>query len=123
MTGQAERVSTVTPRRSFLAILSDLAGAEVESLADLLRTFNDQNGVQVAYKAFYNRLARLGFATFIRGMCPRLIEHLRLQALAPHTPLVPEAGAGRALSARTPAGGRRCTAPASRFPCRAKPCR
>jgi len=65
MTGQAERVSTVTPRRSFLAILSDLAGAEVESLADLLRTFNDQNGVQVAYKAFYNRLARLGFGTFI----------------------------------------------------------
>ena len=73
MTGQAERVRTVTPRRLFLAIVSALAGANVYSLADLLRTFNDQNGVQVAYKVFYDRLARLGFATFIRGMCLRLI--------------------------------------------------
>jgi predicted transcriptional regulator len=82
-TGQAERLRTVTPRRLFLAIVSALAGADVESLADLLRTFNDQNGVQVAYKAFYNRLARLGFATFMRGMCLRLIEQLRLQTRAP----------------------------------------
>jgi hypothetical protein len=82
-TGQAERLRTVTPHRLFLAIVSALAGADVESLADLLRTFNDQNGVQVAYKAFYNRLARLGFATFMRGMCLRLIDHLRVQTLAP----------------------------------------
>jgi hypothetical protein len=82
-TGQAERLRTVTPHRLFLAIVSALAGADVESLADLLRTFNYQNGVQVAYKAFYNRLARLGFATFMRGMCLRLIEQLRLQTLAP----------------------------------------
>jgi hypothetical protein len=68
-TGQAERLRTVTPHRLFLAIVSALAGADVESLADLLRTFNYQHGVQVAYKAFYNRLARLGFATFMRGMC------------------------------------------------------
>jgi hypothetical protein len=61
-TGQAERLRTVTPHRLFLAMVSTLAGAKVESLADLLRAFNDQNGVHVAYKAFYNRLARLGFA-------------------------------------------------------------
>jgi hypothetical protein len=82
-TGQAERLRTVTPHRLFLAVVSALAGADVESLADLLRTFNDQNGVQVAYKAFDNRLARIGFATFMRGMCLRLIEQLRLQTLAP----------------------------------------
>jgi hypothetical protein len=52
----------------FLAIVSALAGADVESLADLLRTFNCQNGVHVAYKAFDNRLARLGFATVMRGI-------------------------------------------------------
>jgi hypothetical protein len=60
-TGQAERLRTVTPHRLFLAIVSTLAGAKVESLADLLRAFNYQNDVHVAYKAFYNRLARLGF--------------------------------------------------------------
>jgi len=62
-TGQAERLRTVTPHRLFLAIVSALASAPVESLADLLRAFNYQNGVEVAYKAFYNRLARVGFAT------------------------------------------------------------
>jgi hypothetical protein len=67
----------------FLAIVCTLAGAKVESLADLLRAFNYQNGVHVAYKAFYNRLARPGFAVFMRGMCVRLVEHLRGQTLVP----------------------------------------
>jgi len=82
-TGQAERLRTVTPHRLFLAIVSALGSGHVESLADLLRAFNYQHGVQVAYKAFYNRLARVGFATFMRGMLARLIEHLRLQTLTP----------------------------------------
>jgi hypothetical protein len=82
-TGQAKRLRTVTPHRLFLALVSTLGNGRVESLADLLRAFNHQNGVEVAYKAFYNRLARLGFATFMRGMLARLIDQLRLQTLAP----------------------------------------
>jgi hypothetical protein len=82
-TGQAERLRTVTPHRLFLAVVSALGGAQVESLADLLRTFNHQNGVQVAYKAFYNRLARNGFEAFMHEMCTRLIEQLRVQTLTP----------------------------------------
>ena len=77
----AERLRTVTPHRLFLAVVSALGGAHVESLADLLRTFNHQNGVQVACKAFYNRLARRGFEAFMREMCTRLIEPLRVQTL------------------------------------------
>jgi hypothetical protein len=65
-TGQAKRLRTVTPHRLILAIVSALAGERVESLADLLRTFNHQNGVRVAYKPFYNRLARTGFEAFMR---------------------------------------------------------
>ena len=64
-------------------MVSTLGSGRVESLADLLRAFNHQNGVEVAYKAFYNRLARIGFATFMRGMLARLIDQLRLQTLAP----------------------------------------
>ena len=52
-TGQAERLRTVTPHRLFLAVVSTLGSGRVESLADLLRAFNHQNGVEVAYKAFY----------------------------------------------------------------------
>lgn len=74
---------TVTPHRLFLAVVSALGGAQVESPADLLRTLNHQNGVRVAYKAFYSRLARTGFEAFMRGMCTRLIAQLRVQTLAP----------------------------------------
>ena len=82
-TGQAQRLRTVTPHRLFLAVVSTLAGARVESLADLLRAFNYQNGRTVAYKAFYNRLARVGFATFMHGMFDRLVERLRVETLTP----------------------------------------
>jgi hypothetical protein len=82
-TGQAKRLRTVTPHRLFLAVVSALASTPVESLADLLRTFNHQNGVTVAYKAFYNRLARIGFATFMREMFARLVERLSVQTLTP----------------------------------------
>lgn len=82
-TGQAERLRTVTPHRLFLAIVSTLGSARVESLADLLRAFNYQNGVEVAYKAFYNRLARAGFATFMQQMLQRLLTQLRVQTLTP----------------------------------------
>lgn len=73
----------MTLHRLFLAVVSALASGRVESLADLHRAFNYQHGVPVAYKAFYNRLARRGFTTFMHGMCTRLIERLRLQTLTP----------------------------------------
>jgi DDE family transposase len=82
-TGQATRLRTVTPHRLFFAVVSTLASVRVESLADLLRAFNHQNSVTVAYKAFYNRLARAGFATFMREMFARLVERLSVQTLTP----------------------------------------
>ena len=82
-TGQAKRLRTVTPHRLFLAVVSALASGRVESLADLLRACNHQNGVTVAYKAFYNRLARVGFAMFMREMFARLVERLSVQTLTP----------------------------------------
>jgi hypothetical protein len=56
-------IRTITPHRLFLSMVAGLAGGQLESLADLLREFNHQNDVTVAYKAFYNRLARPGFAS------------------------------------------------------------
>ena len=82
-TGQSERLRTITPHRLFLSTIAALAGGKVESLADLLREFNFQNDVTVAYKAFYNRLARPGFARFMREMFERLVEQLSVRMLAP----------------------------------------
>jgi hypothetical protein len=59
-------------------MVSTLGGGRVESLADVLRAFNYQNGVTVANKAFDNRLARAGFATFMQQMPPRLLAPPRL---------------------------------------------
>jgi len=89
-TGQAVRLRTVTPHRLCLAVVSALAGGHVESLADLLRAFNYHTGVPVAYKAFYNRLARVGFALFMCGMCARLIERLRLHKFETANPHIAE---------------------------------
>ena len=82
-TGQSERLRVITPHRLFLSTVAALAGGRVESLADLQREFNHQNDVTVAYKAFYNRLARPGFAAFMRQMFARLVEQLCIQTLAP----------------------------------------
>ncbi len=82
-TGQSERLRLITPHRLFLSTVAALAGGRVESLADLQREFNHQNDVTVAYKAFYNRLARPGFAAFMRQMFARLVEQLCIQTLAP----------------------------------------
>ena len=48
-TGQSERLR-VAPHRLFLSTIAALGGGKVESLADLLREFNHQNDVTVAYK-------------------------------------------------------------------------
>jgi hypothetical protein len=82
-TGQSKRLRTVTPHRLFLSTIAALATRKVESIADLLREFNHQNGVTVAYKAFYNRLARPAFAMFMRQMFGRLVEQLAIRTLAP----------------------------------------
>ncbi len=60
-----------------------LAGSKIESIADLLREFNHHNDATVAYKAFYNRLARHGFVMFMRQMFTRLVGYLRIQTLTP----------------------------------------
>lgn len=82
-TGQSERLRTITPHRLFLSMIAALAGGKVETLADLVREFNFQNDCTVAYKAFYNRLARPGFARFMQQMFVRLVEQLSVRLLAP----------------------------------------
>ena len=82
-TGQSKRLRVVTPSRLLLAIVGAMACSRVESIADLLREFNFQNGTTTAYKAFYNRLARPSFAEFMRQMLCRLIGAFAIRTLEP----------------------------------------
>jgi hypothetical protein len=84
-TGQSQRLRVVTPHRLFLCVVGALAGARIESLADLQREFNHQTKTQTRYKAFYNRLARRSFPEFMRQMLCRLLSSLALKSLAPET--------------------------------------
>lgn len=82
-TGQSERLRIVTPFRLLLCMVSALGSEQVESIADLLRTFNYQNETTVAYKAFYNRLDRPGFPAFMEAVFGRLVQKLALETLQP----------------------------------------
>lgn len=82
-TGQSQRFRIVTPFRLLLCLLSALGGQSVESIADLLRTFNYQNQTTVAYKAFYNRLNRPGFPAFMEAVFGRLVAKLAIKTLQP----------------------------------------
>jgi len=90
-TGQSKRLRIVTPFRLVLALVGAMSSGNVESIADLLREFNFQNGTTTAYKAFYNRLAQPAFAEFMRQVFSRLLGGLALETLKPE--------AGSAVSA------------------------
>jgi hypothetical protein len=81
--GQSVRLRVVTPHRLVLCLLAALADGQAETIADLCRTFNFQNGTTTAYKAFYNRLARPGFPAFMKAMVARLLRGLAVSVLAP----------------------------------------
>jgi hypothetical protein len=80
-TGESKRLRIVTPFRLFLAVVGALCQGKVDSIADLLREFNHQNGTSVAYKAFYNRLALAGFAEFMRRLFGCLLGQLAVRTL------------------------------------------
>jgi hypothetical protein len=82
-TGQSRRLRVVTPARLLTSLLGALGGGSVESIADLCREFNFQQGTTTAYKAFYNRLAHEGFPRFMKAVVERLLGGLAVRSLAP----------------------------------------
>ena len=76
---QRERV--VTPFRLIVAMVSSLGQGKVETLADIHRSFNALFGEGLAYKPFHNRLAKRGFAEFMRACVERVLERLVLRVL------------------------------------------
>jgi len=81
--GQSQRLRVITPFRLLVALLGGLGDGTAETIADLCREFNFAFGTTTAYKAFYNRLARPGFAEFTREVVSRLLTHLTVRVLEP----------------------------------------
>ena len=80
--GLCERERTITPFKLSLSVVTSLACNEVESLADLQRDFNaliDDAGI--GYKAFYNQLAKPGFAEMMFSLTPLAIKQLTFNVL------------------------------------------
>ncbi len=77
------RVRDVTPQRLVCALLESLGGRRVETVADILRTFNAQTGLRTRYKAFYNQLDKPAFPRFMRAVFIELLRNLSQDVLRP----------------------------------------
>lgn len=82
-TGFARRLRTVTPSRLALSLIGTFATQKVETIADLQRGFHAFTDRRVAYKPFYNQLAKPQFSRFMRRVFSHLLTELTLQVLRP----------------------------------------
>lgn len=80
-TGHCRRLRTVTPQRLVCSVVESLGAYRVRTIADILRTFNAQNGLAVRYKAFHNRLAQQEFAVFMRQVYAIMLRDLSQKVL------------------------------------------
>lgn len=77
------RLRDVTPQRLVCALVEALGALRVETIADILRTFNAQTGLRTQYKAFYNRLAQPAFPRFMRQVYRDILRNLSANILRP----------------------------------------
>ena len=82
-TGHCRRLRDVTPQRLVCALVEALGSGRVETIADLLRSFNALTGLNTRYKAFYNRLAKPEFPRFLEQVYRDLLRRLSQQVLRP----------------------------------------
>ena len=80
-TGHCRRLRDVTPQRLVCALVEALGALKVQTIADILRTFNAQNGLSTQYKAFYNRLAQPAFPVFVRQVYRDILRRLSQNVL------------------------------------------
>lgn len=77
------RLRDVTPQRLVCALVEALGAGRVETIADILRTFNAQTGLCTQYKAFYNRLAQPAFPRFMQQIYRDMLRNLSVNILRP----------------------------------------
>ena len=82
-TGLTKRMREVTPDRFALSLICALAMGKVNSLADVLRSFNALTGRAVRYKPFHNQLSKKEFPVFMGSVCKTMLGELVGKVLQP----------------------------------------
>lgn len=85
-TGQCRRLRDITPQRLVCALLEALGAQKVNTIADVLRTFNAQTGLATRYKPFHNRLAKPEFPRFMRQVYLDILRKLSQKVLRAAAP-------------------------------------
>ena len=81
MTGLCQRRRTVTPYRLGISLIEAMGSGQVETIADILRSFNALHGESVQYKPFHKQLSKASFAEFMRALSERLMDKLCTEVL------------------------------------------
>ena len=79
--GFMERVRTLDPAKLATSLLCSLAGGKVDSIAGLLRCYNDDHDTALDYRAFHDRLSSPHFSTFMLSLLEHAAKRLALSAL------------------------------------------
>ena len=79
--GFMERVRRLDPAKLATSLICSLAGGKVDSIAGLLRCYNDDHGSAVDYRAFHDRLSSPHFSTFMLSLLEDAAKRLALSAL------------------------------------------
>lgn len=75
------RERVVTPHRLALCMIEAFAKSDLDTIADIQRTFNACCAQSVQYKPFHNQLAKPQFPIFMRLLLTRLMNELAMEVL------------------------------------------
>jgi hypothetical protein len=81
--GFVQRKRTITATKFAASLLHSLGTRKVETIADLHRDFNCDNGIFVNYKPYYDKLDNEGFAEFMRLLFEEMMSVMCLKVLRP----------------------------------------
>lgn len=80
-TGFCQRRRTITPYHLGISLIEALGSGRVETIADIVRSFNSLHSQSVHYKPFHKQLSKESFPEFMRALCERLMGKLSEEVL------------------------------------------
>jgi len=81
--GFIQRRRTITASMFVGSLLHSLGTRKVETIADLHRDFNSDNGMFVNYKPYFEKLDSPGFPELMRTLFERMMSEMSLRILSP----------------------------------------
>jgi hypothetical protein len=76
-----QRERCITPQRLALSMMEAFGSRDLDSIADLQRTFNACCEQNVHYKPFHNQLAKRQFPLFMQALLTQLMNELAIEVL------------------------------------------